>query len=490
MRTARTWWRFASWCILVLDGRKEEDTEHWLQLIESFGGNSPILIVLNKMDENPGFALNRRFLQKKYKRILGFYRVSCKDQKNNGITGKNGIINGIRAAFGKVKMTESQWGESWFEVKNELEQMKKREENFIDSKAYQRLCEDSGIKDTKDQDTLVDYLNDLGVILHFKDLDLSDMHVLDPHWVTDAVYRIINSNKLADNHGELKASDLKTILRKRKPDDFSYPVGKHHFILKLMGKFELCYPIGDDGGVLVPDLQDKQEPEMPSFGDSPLRFYFEYSFLPSSVLPRFTVRMHDEIFGDLRWRTGLVVQNSDFNATAVVTSDANSKRIYIAVYGDHKQEYFSCLRREFFRIQGGFRKLDVTQWIPLSDDEDEAVTYANLYGHWKAGKTEYFHGETGRTYSVSSLLNGIETEEERFAGVLRNMGVEAKDIKGKTPQAVLTVIQNINGKDARGVIAGKMRDYSEKTGEGLMEELLKKLNIDKLAKLLCQGKDE
>jgi len=474
--------------ILVLDGRKEEDAEHWLQLIESFGGDSPILVVLNKMDQNPGFELNRRFLQDKYKRILGFYRVCCKDNKSNGIVGKDGIINGIRAAFSEVKMTGTQWGENWFQVKKELEKMKTKEEHFIDSKAYQQICEDAGIRDEEEMETLVDYLNDLGVILHFKELDLSDMHVLEPHWVTDAVYRIINSKKLADNHGELMASDLKGILRKRKAEDFSYPVGKHPYILKLMGKFELCYEMGDDDRVLVPDLQDVQEPEMPSFGESALRFYFEYSFLPSSVLPRFTVRMHDEIVGKLRWRTGVVVRNGDFKATAVVKSDKDRKRIYIEVYGDEKREYFSCIRREFSRIHGGFSKLKVSQWIPLPDDEDKAVTYSNLYGHWKAGKTEYFYGETGHTYSVSSLLDGIEAKEERLAGILQSMGVDAKDIKGKRSDAIYNVfIQNI-GEQATGTQIGKMRDSEEKADESVIKELFENINIDELIKILERKK--
>jgi internalin A len=63
--------------ILVLDGRRDEKTEYWLKHIESFGGDSPILVVLNKIDENPGFEVNRKFLQEKYKGIKGFYRVSC-----------------------------------------------------------------------------------------------------------------------------------------------------------------------------------------------------------------------------------------------------------------------------------------------------------------------------------------------------------------------------------------------------------------------------
>ena len=52
--------------VLVLDARKDEKAEYWLKHIRSFGGDSPTLIVLNKIDENPSFELNRKFLQEKY----------------------------------------------------------------------------------------------------------------------------------------------------------------------------------------------------------------------------------------------------------------------------------------------------------------------------------------------------------------------------------------------------------------------------------------
>ncbi|MCI5120784.1 MAG: GTP-binding protein, partial [Candidatus Electrothrix sp. AUS4] len=48
--------------VLVLDGRKNERSEHWLRYIETFGDGSPVLVVLNKWDQNPDFELNRPFL--------------------------------------------------------------------------------------------------------------------------------------------------------------------------------------------------------------------------------------------------------------------------------------------------------------------------------------------------------------------------------------------------------------------------------------------
>ena len=92
-------------------------------------------------------------------------------------------------------------------------------DNFIDCKQYEQMCDKEKI-DKSGQDTLVDFLNDLGVVLHFKDFALEDMHVLQPRWVTGAVYKIINSEKLAKCKGVLKLDLLDDILKKRKPTIF------------------------------------------------------------------------------------------------------------------------------------------------------------------------------------------------------------------------------------------------------------------------------
>jgi len=60
--------------LFVLNGREgsaDLDAEYWLKLIESFGGESPIIIVLNRFKEQ-AFDVNRRGLQQKYSAIRDF----------------------------------------------------------------------------------------------------------------------------------------------------------------------------------------------------------------------------------------------------------------------------------------------------------------------------------------------------------------------------------------------------------------------------------
>jgi small GTP-binding protein len=204
-----------SFYILILDGRKDEKTEYWLKHIESFGGNSPVLVVINKIDENPGFEVNRKFLQEKYKNIKGFHRVSCKSKK-----GINAFESALKEELSNIEMLKTTWAASWFNVKTRLEKM---DEHFISYKKYLDICTNEKINTKSSQDTLVDFLNDLGIAIHFKDLELEDTHVLEPKWVTEAVYKIINSEKLAKCNGVLKVSLLDEILKQKDKEAYYYP---------------------------------------------------------------------------------------------------------------------------------------------------------------------------------------------------------------------------------------------------------------------------
>ncbi|MHC4519690.1 MAG: COR domain-containing protein, partial [Planctomycetota bacterium] len=171
--------------ILVLDGRRDEKTEYWLKHIQSFGGDSPVVVALNKTDQNPAFDVNRRFLLRKYPSIRGFYRVSC--AKGSGIAD---LLDGVREAVRSVDIVKTTWAANWFGVKEHLERI---ESHYISYDEYETICTTHGINDEKSTQTLLDFLHDLGVVLHFRDFKLLDTHVLEPEWVTQAVYRILNS---------------------------------------------------------------------------------------------------------------------------------------------------------------------------------------------------------------------------------------------------------------------------------------------------------
>ena len=411
-----------SFYVLVLNAREKDSSEYWLQLIESFGGNSPILVVINKIDENPSFDLNRKFLQKKYKGIKGFHRVCCVDG-----TGVEGFRSDLAKKLPETEFMQTTWPLYWFNVKNRLEGMK---DNYIDYDKYKNICQEEKVTRAKSQESLVDFLNDLGVILHFNELDLDDTHVLEPKWVTEAVYKIINSEKLALNHGLLKLSDLKEILAKKKDDRYTYPRKMHKYIVNLMKKFELCYSINPEE-ILVPDLLEVQEKDFTFDYDSALRFVIEYDFLPRSIMPQFIVRMHEEIKDDLRWRTGVVLENNAYSSTAVVKLDYVAKKIFIYVQGQLKKEYLSVIRHKFLAINSSYEKIGAMEMVPCicsvcqKSPEPEYRKYETLI-RFRAKPIKKVHcSKSAEPVLVEELLEGIEkkgfSSEEEILEILREL---------------------------------------------------------------------
>jgi internalin A len=236
--------------LLVLNGREggeDADADYWLKLITSFGGDSPVIVVLNKIKEHP-FDLNRRAVQQKYPLIRDFIKTDCADG-----TGIIALRKAIERETDRLEHLRDAFPASWFTIKDQLAKMKK---NYMSFDEYCTLCARRGETDAKAQEDLAGYLHTLGIVLNYKDDPrLQDTHVLNPHWVTNGVYKILNADKLERQQGKIRLRDLSQILPAKE-----YPATMRRFILDLMKKFELCFSFPDDEmHYLIPELLDKQE---------------------------------------------------------------------------------------------------------------------------------------------------------------------------------------------------------------------------------------
>ncbi|WLE97352.1 MAG: COR domain-containing protein [Candidatus Electrothrix communis] len=389
--------------VLVLDGRRDERPEYWLRYIESFGGGSPVLVVLNKYDTNPGFDLNRPFLQKKYPFIVGFYRTSCRT--NNGIRN---FRQALREELGKVPLTRNEWPASWFRAKAQLEEMN---DPCISYEDCETVCREAGVTGEISQKVLVDFLHDLGIVIHFTEFDLADNHVLDPKWVTEAVYKIINAPSIAERNGLFSKDDLRQILRFQEGDTYHYQWRDHGYFIELMRKFELCYEL-EDGQILIPDLLEVSEPSFTFDDHNALCFLLEYKdFLPPSVMPRFIVKRHQEIKDRLRWRSGVVLEHALLESTAVVRADTEARRIHIAVTGTQPKAFLTVIMLTLREINTGFEGLKVSERIPLPDNPSLSVDCETLRINLEAGVDRFVPEGAKKAYSLLELLNTVDEEK-------------------------------------------------------------------------------
>jgi small GTP-binding protein len=106
--------------IIVLNGREDVedlDAEYWLQHIEGFGGDSPVIVVQNKIRQHP-FDLNYRGLRARYPQISGFVKTDCKEG-----FGLEELREVIQKAVTKLPTIRMQFPMNWFNVKAQVESM-------------------------------------------------------------------------------------------------------------------------------------------------------------------------------------------------------------------------------------------------------------------------------------------------------------------------------------------------------------------------------
>ncbi|MGE6220394.1 COR domain-containing protein [Nubsella zeaxanthinifaciens] len=342
--------------VLLLNAREKTDTEKWLKMIKVFGGDSPVIIVTNKIDENPSDHENIRFLDKKYDNLKSRYvQISCKTGQ-----GLERVQQLLQKTISEILHARTLWSNSWLGVKEELEEMRKgaKLKDYINYDTYEELCDKHGVFE-KHRDTLISWLNELGVITYFADAKLNETNVINPSWLTTAFYAIINSKTVAENFGRFSLENLKQILSSKK-----YPYRKFGFLMALMTKFELCFEI-NDSNYLIPDLLKKEEPNISMTLTKALNFKFKYSaLLPKAILPKFMVRRHQEINNRLMWRSGLVMGDRTYGATALIRLDEEEKEIAVSITGDEQKGYLASIRSTFNNINDLYEGLEFEEFVP------------------------------------------------------------------------------------------------------------------------------
>ena len=143
-----------------------------------------------------------------------------------------------------------------------------------------------GESDLSQQESLVRLLHKLGAVLHFADEPrLRDTSVLNPHLVTDGVYRLLCAKDGPGSDGTLTLAEAGAAL----PDETEEAA---RFLLRLMEHFDVCFPLDDvEGGKppgkwLVPGAPNPFQPaEMTADWQKPggMRLRYVYDPLPEEV---------------------------------------------------------------------------------------------------------------------------------------------------------------------------------------------------------------
>jgi hypothetical protein len=167
--------------------------------------------------------------------------------------------------------------------------------------------------------------------------------ILKPEWATEAVYKLIDTREIQENKGRFQLEDLKKYW-----DLNQFPRNKHAELVRLMEKFELCFPVTGTDIHIVPELLPAERPAV-DFNryqmEGNLHFEYHYDFMPEGIITRFISRLYYLIKDDHLWKNGVELIFED--STALVISELLKRKIKISVTGSLKNELLAITRNDF-----------------------------------------------------------------------------------------------------------------------------------------------
>jgi internalin A len=231
--------------VIVTTARKDtsmdSDLEEWLETAKTFGAGAPVWVVINKHDENPTGGPDEAALIRKYHPMLrGFIRTQCQQ-------AKSGPAKGTGAGFGIKEIQETLVATAWGipEVRQEMStqaltikrHLEKMTEPTLTVEDYRKICVKAGETSESLQGTLLDLWDKLGTVRYFPESDddapsMKETAILNPEWVTEAVYKVLEDPKLKAAHGLVSETDLDRIMRGLK-----HRAGTYHLIENVMRRF-------------------------------------------------------------------------------------------------------------------------------------------------------------------------------------------------------------------------------------------------------------
>jgi nucleoside phosphorylase/GTPase SAR1 family protein len=458
--------------LLVLEDRREDDRSiyEWLEIVAQRGGDSPVIVVINKTDSDvPQRQLDEAALRQAYPVIVGFARTSC----NTGAAAVRSIAD-LRTQIAttlsdsaRLKHVRDPIPPSWLRVKDAITE-RSRSRSVLPVREFERLCEGDAttraidrITDPDEQRAVLALLHDLGAVVahglrHDAPAVRKEITILDPNWLTGAIYALINSPTVRDQKGELGHGQLGELL-----DPARYPARWHELIVSMMQEpaLGLCLPIGHGSSprYLLPDALPISAPDYGVWPADALRFRFRYNLLPTDLIPRLIVEAHRSLTDHPTWwRTGVVLGAE--GCLILVRGEPALNRVEIQVAGKTgRRAALGIVRNYFDGVHGYYARLPVKAKVPLPGQPEEDVGYEYLVELERDEGPDYIWRPEGaaRKYSVRELLEGVRDDGTR-------------QHRPHASGSADTALDDVGGATARGSTRPAVSPYRGKVDFGIL----------------------
>lgn len=413
--------------VVIVDTRTDKQTgraRYWLRTVQSVAPKAPVLLLVNEISGGQNRDLDYSALKQEFSNLVDVIYCSSLDASDEEFRQK--VENTIFEQALSLDSCKMDLPESWEMVRQNLLKQKNSTAYYIDRNTFHDLCNQHGVPlDDGLRAWLLTWLNDLGVCFsyhldHDGQEQSTDYKILDPMWLTSAVYKIIWEKTRTDD-GLISLSEIYRILEKpgseaMKKDgvpcleNVSYNEMECGYVLDIMRMFRISYPAGDHTE-FMPTLckSDSKLDPTPLTWKQHAAYQFCYTFLPESVLHRLMIYCFANLRPGRRWRKGFWLECESQGLSAVIRTtgrDSEENTLQIDVYAQSEQyeawTWLQLLCQQIMTINDTL-SLKSKAYVLAENDEEKKWFSLDSVWSWKKQGEQHLQGE--RSYfQIQSLL--------------------------------------------------------------------------------------
>ena len=407
--------------VILLNARDDTQSDrakYWLHNVKSFAPDAPVLLVLNKIDQNENASVDERDLRGRYDKLTRVVKLSAKcfsKEKFNDC-----FTNVLLAEIHKTGFLDAQWPTTWTMVKERLENMTT---HYIMGSEYQALCRECHVDENRKN--LLHWFNDLGVsFCYCDDYKLEDYVILRPDWITNALYIILFNRLEGACNGLIPHRSIYNLLRNAHDNptirctlpQASYNTSDIGYVLGIMRKFNISFADGHDNEFIPMLCQQNSMVDIQYYckDEEILEFNMKFDYLPNNLLHRLMVERYTELDMATVWRTGTRLELKELGYSAVIVIDSNTLRFFIRHTDSmHRPNtYLTMLKAHVDGIVAKMGlKAPINQLIYKLDGKRDEFDLDNLKLRMKVGQTHELSVSHEKMIPIKDILNQSAPED-------------------------------------------------------------------------------
>ena len=337
--------------VILLNTRNDTQdarARYWLRYLHTNKPNCPVLLVLNKIDQNRNASIDENSLRRKYSCIrdvlelssLKFNRRRFAEDFTKKLLQTLISSNDLTFSFPAKYRAVRKW-------------MKNQTAPYIGLEDFWKRCRECSPKMAADTEeeineraALLPLIMDLGLGIHFSENPETRPYViLRPLWITNAIYTILFNMHSRVENGLISKLDIQELLvpglSPGPPPQQVYPNETYDphsslYVLSVMNKFGLSFTVANCDQAFVPMLCRRNTPDyVNAYLDEPhvMRFRYLLNDLPDPKQFKLLAALfHDADQCDI-WLTGGRFRWNDADCSAVVMTEDNRIDIYMRPEG-------------------------------------------------------------------------------------------------------------------------------------------------------------